>query len=270
MRKCLFCKKNTDSSKSVEHIIPESLGNKVHILPKGIVCDECNNYFSIKIERPLLELPYFKNLRYRKEIKTKKGRLVPHKALIMHPKGGWVDMWIDEKGFIFRSEDSDKTSLIANGQCKSLIIPTIADPKSDNEFISRFLAKAALESLVYSKLNMVGWVDKIIEDKELDPIREYARFGKGSKFWKYNQRRIYTEEDRFSDPINHPEPYEILHELDFLNLDGELYYVLVIMGIEYVINIGGNEIAYYQEWLIENKDVSTIQRYSEYMIERKK
>ena len=62
---CLFCKQNTDNSKSVEHIIPESLGNKEHILPRGLVCDNCNQYFAIKIEKPLLEQPYFRNIRHR-------------------------------------------------------------------------------------------------------------------------------------------------------------------------------------------------------------
>ncbi len=46
-----FCKQCSDLSNSVEHIIPESLGNKNHVLPKGIVCDRCNNYFTLKIEK---------------------------------------------------------------------------------------------------------------------------------------------------------------------------------------------------------------------------
>lgn len=36
---CIFCKCDSTNSKSVEHIIPESLGNKSHILRPGIVCD---------------------------------------------------------------------------------------------------------------------------------------------------------------------------------------------------------------------------------------
>ncbi|MBT3070018.1 HNH endonuclease [Rhodomicrobium sp. Az07] len=31
-------------------LVPESLGNRQHVLPKGIVCDGCNNYFSRKVE----------------------------------------------------------------------------------------------------------------------------------------------------------------------------------------------------------------------------
>jgi len=49
--RCLFCKCPSDDSKSVEHIIPETLGNADHVLPRGTVCDKCNNYFSRKIEK---------------------------------------------------------------------------------------------------------------------------------------------------------------------------------------------------------------------------
>jgi hypothetical protein len=73
--KCIFCKNNSDNSKSAEHIIPESLGNKEHILPVGIVCDSCNQYFASKVEKKVLELPYFRSVRHRSRIKSKKGRI---------------------------------------------------------------------------------------------------------------------------------------------------------------------------------------------------
>lgn len=43
---CIFCGPAGTKFSSVEHIVPESLGNKSYILPKGVVCDECNNKFS--------------------------------------------------------------------------------------------------------------------------------------------------------------------------------------------------------------------------------
>lgn len=48
-----FCHKDASWSTSVEHIVPESLGNKDICLPKGYVCDECNHYFAIKAEKEL-------------------------------------------------------------------------------------------------------------------------------------------------------------------------------------------------------------------------
>lgn len=100
-------------------------------------------------------------------------------------------------------------------------------------------------------------------------MREYARYGKGDN-WIYNQRRIYNEEDRFVDPVFHPEAYEVLHELDFLFSEPGIYYfTLVIMGIEYVINCGASELELYHKWLKENNNISSIQRGSEYMLKTK-
>jgi hypothetical protein len=103
---------DSSSSKSVENILPESLGNKSHILQKGTVCDGCNNYFAGKVEKKVLEKPYFKNVRYRNFITTKKGRLVADKTLFPHKEGGWADVCIDEKGLIFDSKDSHIINLI--------------------------------------------------------------------------------------------------------------------------------------------------------------
>lgn len=40
---CLFCRSSSNSFFSQEHIIPKALGNDELILPRGIVCDKCNN-----------------------------------------------------------------------------------------------------------------------------------------------------------------------------------------------------------------------------------
>lgn len=62
--RCIFCKVNSSNSKTVEHIIPESLGNTEHILRPGIVCDKCNNYFAREVEKPLLDTQYFIQARF--------------------------------------------------------------------------------------------------------------------------------------------------------------------------------------------------------------
>ena len=43
---CIYCKTREGSFKNVEHIIPESIGNESLFLPRGYVCDECNNKMS--------------------------------------------------------------------------------------------------------------------------------------------------------------------------------------------------------------------------------
>lgn len=266
--KCIFCKKDSDESKSVEHIIPESLGNTDHVLPKGIVCDSCNNYFACKIEKPLLEMPYFMNTRHRNMIKSKKNRLIPCTGLLMYSKGiDPVKVWLDAKNIIFDNDAKDKLDKIEFNSTYGLIIPVTDDPKENNKIISRFLAKVALETLAYKIIDEKEWIDEIVNKIELDPLRNYARYG-GKKIWEYNQRRIYTEETRFNDKIIYPDPYEILHEFGFVWIkEGILYFVLVIMGIEYAINLGESETDSYKKWLKENNNITPLRRASETIVE---
>ncbi len=42
-RGCLFCRQSDGGFTTIEHIIPESLGNTGLVLPNGVVCDRCNN-----------------------------------------------------------------------------------------------------------------------------------------------------------------------------------------------------------------------------------
>lgn len=74
--RCIFCKLSNVTFNSIEHIIPESFGNNSHILPKGVVCDNCNNYFAIKIERYILNSPAILNIRSTMRIPNKKGRII--------------------------------------------------------------------------------------------------------------------------------------------------------------------------------------------------
>ncbi|MFD5780037.1 HNH endonuclease [Streptomyces sp. NPDC126933] len=74
---CIFCKRDAKGSRSVEHVVPESLGNTTMILPAGTVCDACNNYFAVKVEKPFLESPEIIALRFHQAIPSKKRRIPP-------------------------------------------------------------------------------------------------------------------------------------------------------------------------------------------------
>lgn len=73
----LFCKADSSGSRSVEHGIPEALGNRSFVLPREVVCDRCNNYFAVKLEKPLLDEGWLFTLRARQGVPTKRGRLMP-------------------------------------------------------------------------------------------------------------------------------------------------------------------------------------------------
>jgi len=257
---CIFCKASTRDSISVEHIIPESLGNKGKILEKGIVCDNCNNYFAIKIEKPLLDLEYFKCLRARNEIESKK-RKIPvenvlfegsnsHSEIRRPPNSTTLDVTINDLSFF---------NQIMNGEIKKLVYPVQFAPPPDNYIISRFLAKVAIE-VVAQRLSVSNeGLEYLVNETQFDEIREFARYGKRHKTWPYHIRSIYKENKIFKSEENPDKLQDRLFEYDILmTTKSEYYLVLILKGIEYTINIGGPEIISYYNWLLENENKSPL------------
>jgi hypothetical protein len=80
--RCIFCKSDASSSTSREHIIPESLWNTKQVLPAGVVCDKCNNYFSREVEKPFLQSPAISALRFHEALPSKRGIIPPMLGLI--------------------------------------------------------------------------------------------------------------------------------------------------------------------------------------------
>ena len=72
---CIFCKQSDGRFKSEEHIFPESLGNETLILPRGIVCDRCNNTVLARVDEALLDSPPISFLRVLFAPHNKEGKL---------------------------------------------------------------------------------------------------------------------------------------------------------------------------------------------------
>lgn len=249
---CIFCKQNSDVSKSIEHIIPESLGNKEHVLPVGVVCDRCNNYFSNKIEKPLMELSYFVSVRHRNSIENKKGRIPVDHGLLVSTDSFKVSLHKGKEGNSI-SFDNEKAyeSLKATGKGKFIALVNEAPP-NDNLFVSKFLGKVAIEALTKIAIDVDGALEDITKNRTLDLLRNYVRFGKSVKLWPYSLRRVYSEAQLFTDNSGES-PYELLNEYQLFQTDTNIWHLcLVMFGIEYCINLCEPTISTYETWLLEN------------------
>lgn len=69
---CIYCLKDSSSARDKEHVIPEALGCKEE-LPKGYVCDSCNNYFSM-MDKTILHNRYIALRVGTEGIPSKKGK----------------------------------------------------------------------------------------------------------------------------------------------------------------------------------------------------
>lgn len=205
--KCIFCKNDTSQTRSIEHIIPQSLGNEEHILPRGTVCDSCNNYFARKIENPVLSSGMFKLLRAERNISNKKGRIPAF----------------------------DKMEIAE--------LP-------DYRMFTRFIGKIGLEVLAHKTYKVENWNEEIVNHDGLNQLRSYVRFNVGDT-WPMLYRTLYAINSVFKE---NEESFEVLHEFDLLYTNrNELYIVVVILGVEFVLNLGYPTIDGYQKWIKKNR-----------------
>jgi HNH endonuclease len=255
--RCIFCKIDSSKSKSVEHNIPESLGNKEHILQPKIVCDKCNHYFSIKIEKPLLEQPYFRNLRFEQAVQNKKGNYIPEKGFLVHPQGGLIELSRDMNGNpMVIIEDKKVVETFKSLKQGEIIYPHFDLPSKEDKIISRFLGKIGLETIASMLQIDSDDYEEFINHRDFEELRNYVRYGKPDKVWPYYLRRIYpAEKDFFEKGIG----YQTMHEYMVLHTDqNELYIVLALFGVEYCLNLGGPELEGYEIWLQNHNFISPL------------
>lgn len=177
---CIFCKAHGPFN-TVEHIVPESLGNDTDIL-KGMVCDNCQKYLGTNVEKPALEKTPIAFWRTYLGIRSKKGK---HPSINLTPIEKGVlpsgDSETDNIGF---SAHPDGTTSVDIDD--SLMIQKIIS-KDRNSFklvlsplhvsiIGRFLGKMGLEYIAKSDYTLSL-------QPQFDEIRSYVRNGSTNFLW---------------------------------------------------------------------------------------
>jgi hypothetical protein len=265
---CIFCKRDSTGSRSEEHIIPESLGNEEHVLPPGVVCDACNNYFASSIEQVVLESGEFKTTRFSMVIPNKRNRVPSVDGMLLPLQPGMtlgqaarfhradVSRNPEDGSYNLFPEDA-AAAAVADCRITRMIIPATG-PKPDRIVFARFLGKVAVEAMAARLLkNAPEMLEEFVQDDQIDILRNYARYGKQGLEWPYSERRIYPAD--FSFPTPDGDSYEVLHEFDFLHTEqGEMYFVLAILGTEYAINMAGPDFEGYTQLLTDHGGISPL------------
>lgn len=179
---CLFCR-GSGPFNTVEHIVPESLGNDSDIL-EGLVCDKCQNYLGRKIEKPALEKTPFAFWRSFLGIKTKKGKL-PSVQLAPPAKGRIpaTHPLTDEIGFIAHQDGTTSVDI----DTPSLVHQILAEEKQSFKLVlspwhlnimGRFLGKIGLEYLALFDASLAL-------DSRFDALRTFVREGSTNYLWPF-------------------------------------------------------------------------------------
>lgn len=253
---CIVCKGATSANEPLEHILPEGLGNKEHVLRRGVVCGRCNNYFARKVEKPFLELPSILALRFDQAVPSKRG-LVPvqngvllqgllHVQAIREPNNREISISLpDGAGSHFQRLDRG-----------TIIFPAISTLIEPSPIVARFLGKVGIEAFAHRMERSDELLAEMVGEHRLDILRDFVRWGK-VKDWPISIRQIYDADCVWQDSAD--ARYQIMHEFDFIALNGgEIFFVLALFGQEMVMNIGRPSLEGWEKWLAQNDNVSPL------------
>lgn len=254
--KCIFCKSESSTSKSREHIIPESLGNQYYILDKGIVCDSCNNYFSIKIEKPLLEMNFFKQVRHKSNIVSKKGNIPPDKGFMLNPEASirfHKNKYLDER---IEIDDPKAREILKKRKSVNTFNVVFAPPNEGNVIISKFLGKVGIEMLAFYSQYYKTPLDEAVNGIHFEEIKRYIRTGNKNEYWPYKSRFLYHPEAGIHNPTE-DQYYTIIAQPELINSEsGDIFFQILICGGEFTIDLINPNTTYYSEWLGKNANRS--------------
>jgi hypothetical protein len=125
--------------------------------------------------------------------------------------------------------------------------------------MARFLAKVAVEILAFRLMRGKIAPDTLLDVKEMEEIRRFARRGDVPSTWPIHRRRIYDEDAAFG-----TERYQVLHEFDLLRTERDEWYAIVcLFGEEFAINLGGPSVEGYTDQLNATGGLSPLYRAQE-------
>lgn len=237
LRECPYCGElllykdgKCINSKSVEHIVPESLGNMEFTIPSGLICDQCNNYFATHIENEFLNIDTIKTLRSFHRVVSKKGKIPELSALFA---GEETKFEYDAKtGNVFIGLSPETIHrIMTNGFPK--VVWTRGGNINDlmnNYVVSRFLVKLFTEMNLYYALKHCSDEKMfIVSDNKFRELFDYVRKGsRTKKIYSYTVKQTKEHNPLTNDDficsiqITHDDSYKLtgmifnLYELEFV------------------------------------------------------
>jgi hypothetical protein len=157
---CIFCKRDTGRL-SVEHIVPRSLGNLHYVLPKGAVCQKCNNRFG-RIESHVVTSTLFLEERRRLGLIRKRseveGQLLSEAELIKFlMKMAYESIYKSRRKIWNRTNFAPIVDYLLHGKANALFFEKPIDDferfKPIPGWIERFRLRNNQIHLEYKKVN---------------------------------------------------------------------------------------------------------------------
>ncbi|MET4084178.1 hypothetical protein ABIB40_004152 [Pedobacter sp. UYP30] len=232
---CIFCETSVVQN-SIEHIVPESLGNKSYILQIGAICRSCNNSFS-KFEEKALGKSMLGFERARLGIVTKKGR--PAKASSNGIKFEGDSKFEKNRVTVYGINDKNTESINEDGSFNV----KIQDFDKSEMSTCKLLLKIGLESLYNSQR-------KIYKKYDFSELKNHLT-SKTAKDWPLLTPKIlpsnFISIPRFNDRYN---LNKIKCELKLLEVNPQtILFHFQYSVVSYIVNLVDRNIVWTKEFL---------------------
>lgn len=182
MPQCIFCKSESNSFTTREHIFPESLGGgEWAVLKNGLICDDCQNKFGSDVEQKALGDYPFSIFRVFLGVPTKKR------------KAPWFDSWEGElrAGDLPGTLNYKPSPLFekATKRREKTVMRILAEPRRP-KIICRMLLKMAIEVIADDSRSNVF-------DERYDSARTFALKGRKKQDWWFLLREDMDAAQKF-------------------------------------------------------------------------
>lgn len=173
--RCIWCLgKPPNTIFNVSHVLPECVGNEnQQVLPEGIVCKQCNNYFGTKVEPALLRDPLFHVIAVFLRLKDPDDMNEFRDSVFdgEHPPVGSVERKLDCNMEVSPGKLTLNVQYGIKGQLSK------SYGRRELALLSRAAYKIAFETLAWTIF--VKGVDENIDifDSRFEPVRKWARYG---------------------------------------------------------------------------------------------
>ena len=188
--------KDKINTRSEEHIVPKSLGNDDLVLQKGIICDNCNHYFSINVEKLFLEIETIKLLRSYHLVPSRKNKVPPLDVLFCGDNA--ILKYDKNLNTMIMEIDPYTCYKLISGVKPNWFFSKCIDINQlkNNYIVSRFLVKIFTEINLYYMLVATEESSDYDEnfyfefDNKMKELFDYARYGKVNKLYDYKVEQI--------------------------------------------------------------------------------
>lgn len=174
---CIYCGVETTGAEGLAHVYPEGIIRNQHVLPRGLVCDACNQYLGHELDGMLLEYPVISIAVQFCALPGKRRK--PRKLL------GGIQLAITSAGKSDLRMSTDDVDVQRTAERKHIVDWAVKPTRAFD--LGRF--RRALHHIAFNAFAQMAGASAALRG-EFDRIRAYVRAPDRHETWSFAERAV--------------------------------------------------------------------------------